>query len=233
MRILIVSATRAEIEPYIKWLEYTGRSHDQLYHYHYKGYPVDVLMTGVGMVATAFHLGTYFAQFSPELAINTGIAGTFDPSVSLGSVFSIVEDQFSGFGALENGGFKTVFDLGLLDPDKFPFINGKLQNHEPLPLALTNASTYIDLNRIAGFTTNTIRETFPGAEKPGHTSGAGLESMEGAAFFYACISSHIPAVQLRAVSNIVGERDKSRWMISRAIDNLGQTLQKLLIEIYQ
>ena len=34
--------------------------------------------------------------------------------------------------------------------------------------------------------------------------------MEGAALHYACIMEHIPFIQLRAVSNFVGERDKNK-----------------------
>jgi futalosine hydrolase len=194
---------------------------------------VDLLLTGVGMVATAYHLGRYFTKCSPDLAINAGIAGTFDPSLTLGSVVNVIDDQIGDFGAQEQDGFRTVFDLGLQDPGRFPFHEGRLRNIVPLPPALTNTLTFTNLIRVNGFTTNTIKETFAGEGEPRHGPFAGLESMEGAAFFYACISSHVPAVQLRAVSNLVGERDKSKWMIPLAIGNLNQTLKKMLIEIYQ
>lgn len=232
MKILIVSATPAEIEPLTKWLDHFSRPYEQLFQCRYREYIVDVLITGVGMVATAYHLGRYFGQSSPDLAINAGIAGTGDPLVPLGSVFNIAEDEVGDFGALERDGFKTVFDLGLIDPSRFPFKEGRLRNIKQLPLTLSNASTFKNLNKCSGFTTNTMREKLAGVESE-QMPEAAVESMEGAAFFYACILSDIPAVQIRSVSNIVGERDKSKWAISLAVKNLNLTLKNLMVEIYQ
>ena len=233
MKILIVSATHAEVVPLTKWLKHVGQSDEHLFHYHYKGHSADVLITGVGMVATAYHLGRYFGQKSPDLAINAGIAGSNDPLLALGSVLNIDEDQIGYFGAQEHTGFRTVFELGLTDPDRIPFQCGRLRNTEPLPPSIASASTFKNLIRISGFTTNTVIEKMGAVEGVRQITDAGVESMEGAAFFYACISSKVPAVQLRAVSNLVGERDKSKWMISLAIKTLNQTLKNLLVEIYQ
>lgn len=233
MKILIVSATPSEIDPVTKWIDYTGRQDEYLSQYHYGENRVDVLITGIGMVATAYHLGRYFGQNIPDLAINAGIAGAYDPSIGLGSVLNIVEDGVDDFGASEREGFKTVFDLGLADPDLLPYSNGKLLNIEQLPLSLTSASTYRNLIRKSGLTTNTIKEKLADGDDFIKMSEVGVESMEGAAFFYACISAHVPAIQLRAVSNYVGERDKSKWAISLAINNLNLTLKNLMVEIYQ
>ena len=233
MKILIVSATSAEIEPVIKWLDPPSRPHEQPFQYKYREYTVDVLITGVGMVATAYHLGRYFGQNIPDLAINAGIAGSYDPSVTLGSVLNIFEDGVDDFGASEREGFKTVFELGLADPDLLPYSNGKLQNIEQLPLTLTSTSIFGNLIRNRGLTTNTIKENLSAQDVLRKANEAGVESMEGAAFFYACISAHVPAIQLRAVSNYVGERDKSKWAMALAIKNLNQTLKNLMVEIYQ
>ena len=46
--------------------------------------------------------------------------------------------------------------------------------------------------------------------------------MEGAAFHYVCLQENIPFVQLRAISNFVGERDKSKWLMKEAIENLNR-----------
>ena len=55
-----------------------------------------------------------------------------------------------------------------------------------------------------------------------------VESMEGAAFHYVCLQEYIPFVQLRAVSNFVGERDKTKWQMREAIENLNRELIALL-----
>ncbi len=51
--------------------------------------------------------------------------------------------------------------------------------------------------------------------------------MEGAAFHYVCLQEKIPFLQLRAISNYVGERNKANWNLNEAIRNLN----KKLIEI--
>jgi futalosine hydrolase len=52
--------------------------------------------------------------------------------------------------------------------------------------------------------------------------------MEGAAFFYVCLMEKVPFIELRAVSNEVGERDKSQWDIRVAFSVLETTCIQLL-----
>jgi len=55
-----------------------------------------------------------------------------------------------------------------------------------------------------------------------------IESMEGAAFHYVCLQEAVPFLQLRAVSNMIGERDKTKWLMKEAIDNLNKELIVLI-----
>jgi len=55
-----------------------------------------------------------------------------------------------------------------------------------------------------------------------------VESMEGAAFHYVCLKEDIPFLQIRSVSNMVGERDKSTWLLKESIDLLNDELIRLL-----
>jgi len=55
-----------------------------------------------------------------------------------------------------------------------------------------------------------------------------VESLEGAAFHFVCLQENIPFIQLRAVSNYVGERDKSNWKMALAIKNLNVELSKII-----
>ena len=51
-----------------------------------------------------------------------------------------------------------------------------------------------------------------------------LESMEGASLHYCCIKTATSFVQIRAVSNAVGERDKTKWALKEALNNLSQNV---------
>ena len=58
--------------------------------------------------------------------------------------------------------------------------------------------------------------------------GADIESMEGAAFHYVCLQQKIKFLQLRSISNVAGERDKTKWMMKEAINNLNIELKNLV-----
>jgi len=60
---------------------------------------------------------------------------------------------------------------------------------------------------------------------------AEIESMEGAAFFYACREAGLPCMQIRAVSNYVEKRDRDSWQIGLAIKNLDKFAAEFLKEL--
>ena len=49
-----------------------------------------------------------------------------------------------------------------------------------------------------------------------------IESMEGAAFMYACLMHQVPFAQVRAVSNVVERRNRSAWKVREALDALAR-----------
>jgi futalosine hydrolase len=57
---------------------------------------------------------------------------------------------------------------------------------------------------------------------------ADIESMEGAALHFVCAKKNVPYLQLRAISNFVGERDKNKWLLATAIGNLNGALKALI-----
>ena len=52
-----------------------------------------------------------------------------------------------------------------------------------------------------------------------------VESMEGAAFFEACLRQGCAFAEIRAVSNVVGETDHARWDIPLALERLKAALK--------
>jgi futalosine hydrolase len=58
--------------------------------------------------------------------------------------------------------------------------------------------------------------------------GVRVEGMEGFAVLRACELAGVPAVELRAVSNALGETDRARWKIPQAIEALGEALPRVL-----
>jgi futalosine hydrolase len=55
--------------------------------------------------------------------------------------------------------------------------------------------------------------------------------MEGAAFFYVCLQEKVPFIQIRGISNYVGEQNKSKWDIDLAISSLNAVILEFLSEL--
>jgi len=55
-----------------------------------------------------------------------------------------------------------------------------------------------------------------------------VEAMEGFGVLRACEQAGIPAIELRAISNELGESDRSRWRIGRALESLADALPRVL-----
>jgi futalosine hydrolase len=174
---------------------------------------INFLTTGVGMVATAFALGTHLATNSYDLAINLGIAGSFDRNIALGEVREITEDILAELGAEDGEDFITIDKLGF-----------GVSSFGPTYQLLT----HFNLKQATAVTVNTVHGNEVSIKKLSSRVNAQLESMEGAAFFYACRQAGIPCMQIRAVSNYVEKRNRDNWQIGLAIKNLNTFAFELL-----
>tara|TARA_B100000780_G_C21075929_1_gene433101 strand:+ start:157 stop:819 length:663 start_codon:yes stop_codon:yes gene_type:complete len=220
MKTLLVSATHLELKPFIERAEKVTCISDKLSGYKINGIDFDILCTGVGMVATAFHLGFSLANSNYNRVINVGIAGAFDKSIPLGSVVEIIEDQFPEMGAEDGANFLSLLDLKLIQKDDFPFQSGLLYNQQ----SIWNLS----YPKVKAITVNTGHGSKEKISRTENCFNPQVESMEGAAFFYACKSAKIPCIQIRSISNYVERRNRSSWNIPLAIKNLNAEILNLL-----
>jgi futalosine hydrolase len=211
MRILIVSATAMEAAS-LKSIVRSRCGHD-----------VDVLVTGVGMVATAAWTSRALTQSRYDLAFNVGVCGSFDAGLRPGTVVHVVSDQISELGAEDDRTFLTIQHLGLLGPDEKPFSNGLLVNSTPPDNAALRK-----LPGVRGITVNTVHGNRESIAAVSERCNPQVESMEGAAFMYACLIHGLPFAQVRAVSNIVESRNRAAWRISEAIANLEKVATEIL-----
>jgi futalosine hydrolase len=226
MNILLVSATNNEIRPLTGTLTLTGEKNDGLTQYQFRDIFIDILVTGIGMTATAFHLGKQLSPKKYDLCINAGICGSYNPEIKIGDVIEVVEENFSEFGAEEADQFKSIFEIGLMDPDDPSFRHGKLFNP-----AQSKYNIISGLLKVKGITASTIHSNESLIQKMKEQFGPDTESMEGAAFFYSCLLSGIPFYEIRSVSNYVGERDRKKWDIPLAVENLNSVLFNILEEL--
>ena len=63
------------------------------------------------------------------------------------------------------------------------------------------------------------------------THDIGVEGMEGFAVLRACARAGVAAVEVRAISNELGERDRARWQIEAGLESLAAVLPDLLAAV--
>lgn len=174
----------------------------------------DVLITGVGMTATAFALGRHLNPTKYDLVINLGIAGAFNKTYALGDLLLVTEEIFSELGAEDGDQFIAIDELG--------FGHSRIKAIEPSLNLKSGLPIYPSLKTALGITVNTVHGQNQSIEKIKKRLAPDVESMEGAAVLYACNQLHMPFMQIRAISNYVEQRNKANWNIPLAIENLNQ-----------
>lgn len=205
MNLLIIASTQFEIESFLK----DGNLRKKY----------DVLITGVGIPSTVFHLTRHIHHHHYDLVIQAGVAGSFGSELELGETVLVKKDCFADLGAYENGSFKSLVDMEL--------------SHELEWLANTNGLLdQLPLKKVRGVTVSTVTgdDTIIKAIAA-KWNNPDIETMEGAALHYVCSHLHKPFLQLRTVSNRVGERDKGKWKLEEAIKNLNEALTTIVKQL--
>ena len=187
-----------------------------------KGVDVSFALTGVGMLATAINLSKIIYEQKPNFIIQAGIAGCFDLSIPLGKSVLVEEEFLGDLGVEENGKWKDIFDLGLIKPNTKPFRKKGIIN------TAIKQYNYLDLPTVKSVTVNQISTNQNHIQKLIKKYNPIVETMEGAALHYVCTLYKIPYLQIRSISNYIGERDKSKWKTKLAIDNLTSTLKGVI-----
>ena len=215
MKVLITAATAMELE-LIK--SETIR---------YDGVEIIFYVTGVGAVSTVFNLSEILHKEKFDIVIQVGIAGSFDKRLALGDAVAVEKELLYEMGVFENNHYKTVFEMGLIDGDTKPFTSSTLINPHTVLLDLTG------LKKAMAITNNEISTSATKIKLYNEKYCAEIESMEGGAFHYVAIMKSISFIQLRGISNYVGDRDKNNWKIKEAIlsysDVCNQLIKKLML----
>lgn len=204
MKILVVVATTKELVPSLRFL------HEN---------QVEYLVTGVGMIATAFALGKHLQGKKYDLILNIGICGSLDRGTKLGQVIRINQDSIFELGAEDHGDFLSIADIGMGE-SFFTEQTDKKTN-----------SLLSDLPIFNGITVNKIHGSYPSIQKllDNHSLQT-AESMEGAAIFYAARQMALPVLQIRSISNYIEPRNRGAWEMNKAIASINRWLQGFLIE---
>lgn len=221
-KVLIVAATTFEVEPFLIFLkEQSAIKYNPLFGQN--GYEVDVIVTGIGIANTAIQVSKTLSKKLYDLAINVGVAGSFNRKILRGDVVEVISEQYGDLGVEEaDGSFIDVFEMGLADGGEKPFYQSKLLNNKPIQLPHLKQVKGLTVQKVHGFT-DSIEAILKKYK-------VDIESMEGAAFFQACLTEGVAFAEIRAISNYVEPRDRLNWKMAEALDSLNKTLIDMFVK---
>jgi futalosine hydrolase len=208
-----------------------------------EGCRVALAVSGIDKVNAA-HLLTCILQAMkphPRLVLQTGIAGGL-PSVgefipaAIGDIVLATQEAYSDTGTSTPHGWQSARDLGwpvaLYDGEEtggvFPLDGGLATSALEI---VARAAARDDEDAFAAIRPEQHPRVFAGpcitaSQVTGVTAEAKelaerwealAESMEGAAAAHICILYGVPFLEVRGISNLVGDRDRAHWQVRRAV----------------
>jgi futalosine hydrolase len=169
---------------------------------------VPVVCTGVGAVNAAYALTRYLSHETVETVIVCGIGGAYPGSgLTIGDVVCAESECYGDLGAESPDGFLDMRALG------FPVVGGEAPIYNKLPVGVFPTA------RQARFVTvNTCTGSDDAARAIAARTGGAVENMEGAAIAHVGALADIAVGEVRGISNLVGNRDKSAWRVREAAE---------------
>ncbi|MGW2044942.1 futalosine hydrolase [Streptomyces sp. NPDC001858] len=189
---------------------------------HRAGDTYDLLAAGVGPALAAASVSAALtaaalAGAPYDLVVSAGIAGGFAPDAPVGSLVVADEITAADLGAETADGFLPVTELGF----------GAVTHRPPASLvresaaaAGARAGVVLTVSTVTGTAARAavLRERHPRAL---------AEAMEGFGVAEAAAAHGVPVLEIRAVSNPVGPRDRAAWRIGEALTALTTGFGKL------
>lgn len=205
-RALVVTAVSVERDAVLRGLQNNSR--------------FDVLVAGVGSAIAAANTAKALASARYDLVVSAGIGGGFLDKAEVGSLVVANEIVAADLGAETAEGFSSLDKLGFgstcvkVDADLVSKVSE----------ALLAANLAVNIGPI--LTVSTVTGTTASAEELAvRVPGAAAEAMEG---YGAAVAAHafgVPVIEIRAISNLVGPRDRTAWRINEAL----QVLEKAFL----
>jgi futalosine hydrolase len=195
------------------------------------GRDVELVETGLGSVNTASALTRRLEAESPDIVLQVGVGGAYAGSgLHVGAV-AVADSEFDAdLGVITSEGWRPTDEIGL------PVVERDGQrwfNRFPVDDRLSaEAARCLEAPRGPFLTVQACSGTTAlGAERAARVPGALCESMEGAAAAQVCLAYGAPFLEVRAISNLVEDRDLSRWDLPGACARAQEAALHLLRDL--
>lgn len=176
---------------------------------------VEIFACGVGPVEAALGTARRLAERHYEAVVNAGIGGAFRGHGAVGDAMLVSDESFADFG-LEGAGKLTL-------PGGATLIERERSDAALLARCLP---LRIPLGR--GLTVAQVTATDATAARLAARYRCDVESMEGFAVLRAAAVARIPALEVRGISNYVGDRAKAEWNFAAGARAAAVALESVL-----
>ena len=233
--VLVTAATHQELDYLVRAVG-PGRADLLLPHKVHggviDGVPVMLALTGMGKVNAASCLTLLVERHRPRLVINTGCAGAYDGSgLVVGDLVVASAEVYGDDGVFTTVGWEPLDFIGIPLLER----NGQRYFNE-FPLSFSASEKAMQLAAALGLplkrgrfvTVSTCSGTLTRGRELAGRFDALCENMEGAAAAHVSLMYGIDCLELRGISNLVEDRDLSRWEISRAVENAQRFVVKYI-----
>lgn len=192
------------------------------------GKRVILAVSGIGKVNAAHATTSLIHEFPPAMIINIGIGGAYPSSgLKTGDVAIAEKEIYGDEGVLLKDGFHGLDLIGIPLVKRgrkkyfnaFPLDKPLIRKAVRAAQLVTHHASPVTVKKGTFLTLSTCTGTKKRAIELERRFGAVCENMEGAAIAQICSIYGIPFAEIRGISNIVEDRDLSKWNIKLAAEN--------------
>jgi futalosine hydrolase len=223
--IIVTAATCSEISLLISRLEGVGRitsGQREIHEGMIAGRRAILAVTGIGKVNTASTVTALLEHHEPELLINTGCAGAYPGGgLAVGDLAIATAEVFGDEGVVTTDGWHSLKLIGIpaLSRNGESYFNRFPLTRWAIDKAMHVAEAEgITLHQGEFVTVSTASGRTERGKELSQRFGAICENMEGAAAAQVALLYGVDCMEVRGVSNMVENRDLSRWDIPLAVE---------------
>ncbi|MBU5635709.1 futalosine hydrolase [Geomonas sp. Red69] len=230
-RIIVTASTRMELSELLiatSAAALPGGGHLPVHRAEKGGAELLFAQTGIGKVNAAAAATLLCERYAPDLIINTGCGGAF-----AGSGLAVGDLAVADSECLADEGVQTPSGWRGLDLIGLPVYEGRGERlFNRIPLDQEVARRALDRAAAGGFkavmgpflTVSTCSGTARRGEELLRRFPGVCENMEGAAVAQVAFMYGVPCLEVRGISNMVEDRDLSRWDLKRAVGEVQRFL---------
>jgi futalosine hydrolase len=164
-------------------------------------------VTGMGIASACLALGSFIGMEKPDMALMVGTAGAMPGSgLAIGDTIAARTEVLSEFGVAREIG------IGDVKPLKFASLQQEIDLSESVTLGINDKASDkgpMSLGRI--LTVVGVSRQHLDAHKRAECFDVMAENMEGYGLALAGLCFGIKVAEIRGISNMAGDHDKSRW----------------------